>query len=201
MQRNNYLEQIIESAKKYQSQLLNRVILFVYQNPTDVEYIEVKFEKGNFKHLIGVETKLKPTNFFENCINRQLGINSFRVTSNTPVKLSVFNTLVHLPNIPATIGEFDGTNPKLEFDIAIAKHEMVLGVIKTQDHYYAPLTLLKAGNHFNYMKSQHPILMTFTKSIGTEVAQYIPSYINAKCDANKVISKLPKHIQETCELG
>jgi hypothetical protein len=116
MKKDNYLGQIVENAEKYQSLLLDKAILFVYRNETGTNYIEVKFKKENFKHLTGVKTRLKPTEFFDNCINHRLGIDSYRATSYTPLKLSVFHTLVHLPEIPATIGEFNGTDAHLQLD-------------------------------------------------------------------------------------
>ncbi|MCX6054529.1 MAG: PBECR4 domain-containing protein [Chloroflexi bacterium] len=198
MQRDNYLEQIIENAKKYKSQLLNKTILFVYRNEKGIiDYIEAKFEEKNFRHLTGVETRLKPGDFFNNCINHSLGANSFVATSTTPLKLSVFNTLVQLPSISASIGEFNGANPRLQCEIIIAKYQMVLG-LKRQNKFYFPVTLLKEGNHFDCMKSQHPILITFTREGDSETAGYNPTYINKKCEADKVFSELPRQIQVLC---
>jgi hypothetical protein len=202
MRRDNYLEQIIDNAKKYQSQLLDKSIMFVYRNDTSViDYIEVKFKKNNFKHLTGIESRLKPAEFFDNCLNRSLGIDSYRATSNTPLKLSVFGTLLQLPIISATIGEFNGTNPNLQFDIAVAKHQMVLGLIKDRSNFYFPITLLKDGDHFNYMKSQHPILLTFTRDGNAETNGYTPTYINYKYEPDKVFSELSNQIQRLCKFS
>jgi hypothetical protein len=201
MKKNNYLEKIVENAEKYQSLLLDKAILFIYQNKKDTNYIEVKFKKENFKHLTGVETRLKPAEFFDNCINHRLRIDSYRATSFTPLKLSVFPTLVHLPEIPATIGEFNGANPHLQLDIVIAKYQMVLGLSKEHSKFYFPATLLKEGNFFNYMKSQNPILLTFIKRVDSERTEYISSYVNDKCDKNTIISELSRDIVKDCQLS
>lgn len=200
MKRDNYLEEILENAKKYQSQLLDKSILFIYQNVSrKVEYIQAKFTKNNFKHLTGIQSDLQPSEFFNNCINRSLGIDTYKPTPNTPLKLSVFGVLLQLPFISATIGEFNGINEKLQFDIVVAKHQMVLGLIKGNSNFYFPITLLKEGNHYNYMKSQHPILMTFIRDGNSETNGYTPSYINNKYEPDWVFSELPQQIKELCK--
>jgi hypothetical protein len=78
---------------------------------------------------------------------------------------------------------------------------MVLGLSKDCSNYYFPVTLLKEGNYFNIMKSQNPILLTFVRKIDSEITEYSSSYINNKCDPNKVISELPKHIRSVCKLS
>ena len=126
MGKDNYLGKIIGSAEKYQSKLLDKAILFVYRNETGVNYIEVEFKKENFKHLTGVKSRLDSDIFFDKCINHRLGIDSYQSTSFTPLKLSVFDTFVHLHEYPATIGEFNGTNPLLQLDIVVAKYQKIL---------------------------------------------------------------------------
>ena len=201
MGKENYLEKIIECAEKYQSQLLNKAILFIYRIETGVDSIEVEFKKVNFKHLTGVKSRLDSDIFFDKCINHRLGIDSYQPTSFTPLKLSVFDTFVHLHEHPAIIGEFNGTNPLLQLDIVVAKYQMVLGLSKDRSNYYFPVTLLKEGNYFKIMRSQNPILLTFIKKINSEVTEYSSSYINKKCDPNKVILELPKHIKTICKLS
>jgi hypothetical protein len=196
MGKESYLEKIIECAEKYQSQLLNKAILFIYQNVDGVNSIEVRFKNVNFKHLTGVKSRLDSDIFFNKCINHRLDVSSYQPTSFTPLKLSVFDTFVHIHENPATIGEFDGANLLLQLDIVVAKSQTVLGLSKDSSDYYFPVTLLKEGNYFNIMKSQSPVLMTFIKNIYSARAEYSPSYIKMDCKTNEIISKLPIEFAE-----
>jgi hypothetical protein len=200
MNKKDYLPQIISNAEAYQALLMDKAHLFLYQSEQEFCGIEVSFIKANYKHLIGIETTLKANDFFDHCINHTLSSNSYLPSPNTPVKLLVFNTLLHLPEISATIGEYDGTNLNLQVDIVVAKHQMVLGLARNSSKFYFPKTLIREGNFFKYMKSQHPVLVTFTKSIGSGRSKYVPSYVNKKCDITELFSKLPKQFLDTYQI-
>ena len=195
MKNGNYLKQIITCAENYRQFLLDKSILFVYCEGKKIKWIEVEFRKNNFAHLTGIKTHLRPSDFFANCINHKLDINSYKTTSYTSLKLSTFTTLVHIPEISAVIGDYNGTNTYLQLDIVVAKHQMVLGLSKGRNKFYYPKTLLKEGNHFAYMKNQNPILLTCIKNIGSIKTDYALSYANKKSDVGKIISALPQKIK------
>jgi hypothetical protein len=200
MNKNDYLTQIISNAEAYQARLMDKAHLFLYQSEQEFCGIEVNFTKANFKHLIGIETHLKANDFFDNCINHTLSSNLYRPSTNTPVKLLVFNTLLSLPEISATIGEYNGTNLHLQVDIIVAKQKMVLGLARNSSKFYFPKTLIREGDFYKYMKSQHPVLVTFTKSIGSGTSKYVPTYIHKKCDITELFSKLPKQFLDAYQL-
>lgn len=194
MKNNNYITEIIENALDYQSKLVDKALLFVYKNKTGVTFIEAKFKKDNFKHLTGVQTNLKPEEFFDNCVNKKLSPSSYQATSNTPVKLSVLPTIMNLPVLSATIGEYNNSRPNICVDIIIAKYQSVLGLTNNGRKYYYPKTILKINNLTSIMKNQNPILLTYIKNIDSIKTDYKISFINKKYDMNVIAKELPEEL-------
>lgn len=46
-----------QSAKKYQENLLNKKIIFIYKNKDNLDFIEALFKDSNFMHLTGIKYK------------------------------------------------------------------------------------------------------------------------------------------------
>lgn len=199
MKRDNYLRRIIASAEDYLSLLMDKAILFVYRNETGFDFIEIKFKKENFKQLLGISTKIKAADFFDNCINHNLALNSYRPSIFTPLKLLVFDALVHLPENLLFIGESDG-NVYLQVDSVTEKNQMALSLSKKRGKFYFPSALLNEGKNNNFITHQNPILLTFIRKIDSDKSKYCLSYVNEKCDVNKVISELPENIKAICQL-
>ena len=67
------LQDIIRAAEKYQSNLCNKVFLYVQGKRT----MEVQFTAANFLHLTGVKTHRSPRSFYRAAINHQLSKGDF----------------------------------------------------------------------------------------------------------------------------
>lgn len=205
MKKDNYLNDIIKNARDYESGLANKVLLFVYRNKTGVNYIEAKFKKENFKHLTGVQTNLRPEEFFNNCINGNLSPTSYQASPNTPLKLSVLPTIINLPTLSATISEYNNSRPTIQVDIIIAKHQSVLGLTNNGGKYYYPKTVLKIPNLSSIMENQNPILLTYIRDINLKKTDYEISFINKKYDITEIVKEIPEKLREvyqqsiTCE--
>ena len=48
---------VMQCAKQYQANLLDKQFILIYRDRNDnkVKALEIKFEKGNYQHLTGIE--------------------------------------------------------------------------------------------------------------------------------------------------
>ena len=58
--------QIISGARNYKKQLMDKVFLIVCED--GIEY-EVRFFRGDYKHLTGIYSNLSDDDFFEYCVS------------------------------------------------------------------------------------------------------------------------------------
>lgn len=194
LRKDNYLPEIIKCARAYQTNLLDKALLFVYRNDTGKTFIEVKFKKENFLHLTGVKTHLRASEFFDNCVNSKLKPNAYQPSCHTPLKLQVMPTMLNLPTLSATIGEYNNSRPYLRVDIIVAKQNAALGLTKENNRFYFPNTVLKIIDLGSVMENQYPILITCIKDIDSKRTNYAISYVNKRYDLNEIVREIPDDI-------
>ena len=99
---NNYKEKCLallnEAAKKYQTLLGKDFIIESLDFKNRSMYV-LRFYKGNFLHLTGVKTKIKPAIFFEKVVNNELTISDFDCDSTKELKGFTQEKIPHLLNI------------------------------------------------------------------------------------------------------
>ena len=151
-------EKLIKAANEYCKLINNDFIIasnqFIYQK----EYL-LRFHKGNFLHLTGVETNLKAKDFYEKCICGTISLTDFDCDSTNEIKGKVKEKLKNL----VTIGEFFEKTlvfqelfkkNRIECKLASSDGKCTLDFININDVFCVPLTLLnkKQINEDNQIK-------------------------------------------------
>lgn len=79
------VHEINAAARLYNDNLVGKRFMYVFDN----RYIEVIYERKNFKHLTGTETNLSANEFFKKAVRGQLASSQIWFSSNHPYQLSV----------------------------------------------------------------------------------------------------------------
>ena len=75
MNKEKIIQDLIYYVKKYNENLKNKNIMFIYSNENKMEYIETKFTKSNFMHLTGIKISNKDitaSSFFDMCLRKNI---------------------------------------------------------------------------------------------------------------------------------
>ena len=87
-----------EAAKKYQTLLGKDFVIQSADFKNRNKYV-LRFYEGNFLHLTGVKTKIKPADFYQKAITNQLAVNDFDCDSTKDLKGFTKEKIPHLLNI------------------------------------------------------------------------------------------------------
>lgn len=125
---------ILECAKNYKENLVDRHILFICTDKhKKVHILEATFYSGNFLHLTGLQLtdeKMSASDFFKHCIENNLSTNHFEFADDgtTDMKLAVLPLLMRSNLSANEIGDFTGSNANyiLRSWSEIQKHALVL---------------------------------------------------------------------------
>ncbi len=149
----------VENAKKYKETFIDYEYLIFSKKFKYKDYYIIKSDTNNYLHLIGVNTKLSPKEFYDKCINEKLEINDFdfikRNKSEKSVKGSVREKIGILPemskifNDKITVEEKYKHN-KIECVFATSDKKLTLGFAESG----RPKTLLK-GNKLHSENEQN----------------------------------------------
>ena len=124
----NIIKQV---AKLYQTNLLNKNILFIYLKNNKIEFYEVTFFKEHFKHLTGVKTKLNYYEFFYRAIKNRLRIEDFDYKdSTTALKLDNLIKSINLHTYVKMIGEYKHNKIWLSVDKLSGNSNLIMGFEK-----------------------------------------------------------------------
>lgn len=91
----------------YEKEYLNNSILYVYKDKfNELKAFEANFQKNNFLHLTGIETKLKASQFYDMIRKNKLNLNNFDLKKDgtTILKLNVICQFKLLLENPSYIG-------------------------------------------------------------------------------------------------
>ena len=142
--------QLLKAAQDY-FKLLDKVIVLKSKEFKYKKQYTLKFIKGNFLHLTGVYSFLKPADFFEKCFDGTITIDDFKFTK-THHKNIIKIKMRNLVNLSAMFNEeiFVQENfikNRVTCGIATSDNKKTLGFIETK-HYFLPKTLLDK-NHLD----------------------------------------------------
>lgn len=169
MNKQDALSILFECAKLYKANLEDKNLLFLsVRNKIKFNYIEVKFRKSNYQHLTGVivdESKITPSYFYKQCLNKRLSKKNieFKSDGTTPLKLSVLKPLMNIYNNSKMIGDFNYTNPRLCCDKITGDTVACMGFKKDGD-FYVPVTILKEDSR-DLINNQERVVVIFSKNI------------------------------------
>jgi len=91
-------EKLILAAKSYSNLLKKRIVVSSPQFEISPSYI-VRFYETNFLHLTGVQTHLRPLDFYDKCLNETISEEEFDCESTTKIKGLVRLKMRHLDRI------------------------------------------------------------------------------------------------------
>ena len=144
---------VLNCAKKYQQNLLNKMLLVIYRDRLDnkVRSIEVIFHKRNYQHLTGLELidnqgkvlHNQSVNFYRKCIENKLGLNEFkfRQDGTSQLKLTALPILMDITKITKITGDYNNIKPYLLVDKVMGGVNFCLG-LTLEDNVYVPSSAL-----------------------------------------------------------
>lgn len=162
---------ITQSAKVYNDNLLNKNVLFLYQESQNgLNYLETTFLARNFVRLTGVElqglNKIKPTYFFKKALNNRLSENDigFKCDGTTVLKLEVIPQLMRIKTTAKMIGEFHDCKFSLYTDKVVGGSNSCMGFVEDENNkrFFIPNTLLKKDLR-DIASRKYRIIATFSK--------------------------------------
>ena len=165
LDKKNVLKVIINSAKLYKNNLVDKNFLIVSKtNNTPYKFWELKFEKKQFAHLTGVKLNISSTYFYKKAISRSLSIKDFepRSDGSTELKLEVLPKLMEFKDSIRMIGDYDDCSPKLYTEVLAGNLQGALGFVTDEKSDLVPNTCLKCNTKLR-SKPERIVLMLSKK--------------------------------------
>ncbi len=169
------LKKIIIAKNIYDDKLLDKKFLYIYEcSITNREkYLELQFDKRNFLHLIGVETKLSASFFYKKLNSNKMRLEDINVDKNgwAIVKLNIFHKLPTLFSSPVQISTHNNLlTVNFTSDLLINKpghnqiDPIILGIKENEKSgFYVPASLLKR-NPVEVTSNPSTVLAIFSKN-------------------------------------
>jgi len=161
---------LLECAELYKTNLVNRSLLFVFNNSGVVESLEVICLPRNYLHLTGIvlnDNNLKSIEFYEMCIDKRLSPSTYKLSKNgtTQMKLSVLNQVMNIHKTAKMVGDYTDTNSVLVKEKLAGTITACMGFVHDQGkrNSYVPNTVLR-GDIRNVVDSTKNVLAIFRKS-------------------------------------
>lgn len=168
------LKLLMETAKLYSENLVNKNLLVIYQDrkTKKFKYLEFVFYKSNFLHLTGVnfsgstDYNMNSILFFDKCLNNELSLNDFtyRADGTTRLKLGILRDVVTIHKKAVMIGVYNHSKPSLFTEKIYGNNRVCLGSVMKENGYYVPNTALKEDIR-NLVSEWQPIKAIYTKDI------------------------------------
>ena len=116
--RKEIIKRIIEGAIKYNDNLLNKNVLFIFENKQKLDFIETIFNDWNFLHLTGMKYYKNATEFFQDCLNNKIApINiEMRKKLFTQLKLEILENAMSINKSAKRIGDFNQSKVNIEIE-------------------------------------------------------------------------------------
>lgn len=168
--RKEIIKRIIEGAIKYNDNLLNKNVLFIFENKQKLDFIETIFNDWNFLHLTGMKYYKNATEFFQDCLNNKIApINiEMRKKLFTQLKLEILENAMSINKSAKRIGDFNQSKVNIEIEKVIGNTHYCLGFSNLDSSnkklkYYYPKTLLQ-DNLKNNIIDDNKIIAILSKN-------------------------------------
>ena len=118
-----------QSAKKYQENLLNKKIIFIYKNKDNLDFIEALFKDSNFMHLTGIKYKKGANQFFIDCIQSKINSNDIEIKNKifTSLKLQILENAMSINKSAKRIGIYNDGKTNIKIEKVIGNTHYCLG--------------------------------------------------------------------------
>lgn len=165
------LKILFKSVERYHSTFIDKSILIIfssnyyYDKNTKFDYKVIRGSKNNFKHLTGVISSLRASDFYDKCLNKSLSIKDFEKSSNfdSLQKLDVLEKACGLYRIKQG-GEFNRKG-KVDFEYGIGNTNYILGLSAQDDenNIYFLKSLLNLNINEAINKPSYHVFAIFCK--------------------------------------
>lgn len=166
---------VVNAAKAYKNELVNRKLLFVCTDKHKrVTSFEAAFYPRNFRHLTGLETDesiISANRFYELCSDEKLGISEkdieFRKDGFTDDKLMILPYIMN-KNLgsPNMLGVYSGNRLDLISDRFVGKDKYCVGFFSDAvTGNYVPNTLMRDDIRDITVHPQYRIVLIYRKNI------------------------------------
>ena len=157
-----------QSAKKYQENLLNKKIIFIYKNKDNLDFIEALFKDSNFMHLTGIKYKKGANQFFIDCIQSKINSNDIEIKNKifTSLKLQILENAMSINKSAKRIGIYNDGKTNIKIEKVIGNTHYCLGfsnlnnkgkeIIETSD------SITLKGNYFVVDTPEAEVYYTMT---------------------------------------
>lgn len=172
-------KRVLNCAKQYQQNLLNKKLLIIYRESQDhtIRYIEVVFYERNYQHLTGLELidrngnalSNQSLNFYRKCMENKLGLEEFRFKKDgtTHLKLAALPVLMDITKITKITGDYNNVRPYLFVDKVMGGVNFCLGLSRENNIYIPSSALLEDIKKVTVALSQ--VLAILEKPIRTDI--------------------------------
>ena len=171
MDKKEALSILFSAAERYDQNLLNNNLLFVYRVGTELHTLETVFLKRNFLHLTGVfvdeKTIASANSFYNICLGKRLRQDAFDFypDGTTVMKLEVLRRLMDIQNCAHMIGYYNGSYLRLKTDRIVGNIFACLGfMFDDLTNCFIPNTALKVDSRDVILGSPIPIQAILRKS-------------------------------------
>lgn len=159
---------IIECAKLYEENLLDKHLLIVHGNDIDhIHSFQVLFGAEHFLHLTGIQcsSRIPATRFFKLALNSKLPLAQLSLKSNgtTELKLGILKRTMSIHKQAKMVGDYSHTKAALYTEKLAGTTAMSLGFIRDTDELYVPNTVLREDIRDITLKPQSRILAMYPK--------------------------------------
>lgn len=145
---------ISDCIKEYDSNLLNKKVMFILEDKyRNISKEEVFFPKSSFYHLTGTIIKeiggreLNSYNVYNKIIDNKLTLNKYAIQSKdktTGLKLNVLPQLMKIDKMANMMGDFNNRNLFLQTEKVAGNIHSCMGFVKdVKDDIYVPNTALQ----------------------------------------------------------
>ena len=205
--KNDARRRVLNCAKQYQQNLLNKKLIIIYRERKDnsIRYIEVVFHERNYQHLTGLELIDKKgnvlcnqsMNFYRKCIENKLGLEEFRFKQDgtTQLKLAALPVLMDISKITKITGDYNNVRPYLFVDKVMGGVNFCLGLSREDNVYVPSSALLEDIKRLTDAPSQ--VLAILEKEVDEDIYSTV-KHVAKGLNLNNII--LPQEIHSLIKL-
>ena len=179
--RKEIIKRIIEGAIKYNDNLLNKNVLFIFENKQKLDFIETIFNDWNFLHLTGLRYYKNATDFFQDCLNNKLSQENIKIKNKgfTQLKLEILENAMSINKSAKRIGNYNNSKVNITIEKVVGNTHYCLGFSNLDSNnkilrYYYPKTLIQ-DNLKNNIIDDNRIIAILSKNKNQKLYNKITS--------------------------
>ena len=182
-QKNEIIKRICESAIRYKENLLNKNVIFIFENKKsqNIDFIEAAFYDTYYLHLTGMKYYKNARTFFRDCLNNKISPHNIKMRKApfTQLKLQVLENAMAINKSAKRIGNFNNNKVNITIEKVIGNTYYCIGFSNLDSKnkklkYYYPKTLLQE-NLKNNIIDDNKIIAILSKNKNQKLYNKITS--------------------------